>query len=119
MGTVLNRITNHIKRGTDSMTEKEEIHSKLNRIRTFMNENGYKGVLFRAQHNFSWLTAGGDDQIIHGTELGFVCILVTLDAVFLITNNIEMPRVSEEETEDLGKDPFWETPLRGPLHVYP
>ena len=86
------------------MTEREEIHSKLDKIRIFMNKNSYKGVLFGAQHNFSWLTAGGDDQIIHGTELGFVCILVTLDAVYLITNNIEMPRVSEEETEHLSAE---------------
>jgi len=84
------------------MTKQEELSAKLQKIRGFMKQNHYAGVLFGAQHNFSWLTGGGDNQIIHGSELGFVNMLVTEDGIYLITNNIEMPRVTAEETAGLS-----------------
>jgi Xaa-Pro aminopeptidase len=85
-----------------AMTKREELAKKLDRIRGFMERKGYDGVVFGAQHNFSWLTGGGDNQIIHGSELGFVHLLVTGEKVCAITNNIEMPRISAEEI--LGLD---------------
>jgi Xaa-Pro aminopeptidase len=83
------------------MTAKEELEIKLGRVRNLMDKGGYQGVLFGTQFNFSWLTGGGDNQIIHGTELGFVNLLVTSDDIYIITNNIEMPRVTDEEVEGL------------------
>ncbi len=83
------------------MPKKEELSIKVEKVRDFMDRNGYAGALFGTQHNFSWLTCGGDDQIVHGTELGLVQILITKDRTLLITNNIEMPRVTAEETSDL------------------
>ncbi len=80
------------------MTEKEEFDAKLEKIRGFLKKDGYGCVLFGAQPNFSWLSCGGDNQIIHGTELGFVNVLVTMDDAYLVTNNIEMPRIKTEET---------------------
>jgi len=81
------------------MTKHEEFDVKLAKVRGFLEKRGYGGALFGAQHNFSWLSCGGDDQIIHGTELGFVNVLVTVDDAYLISNNIEMPRVKAEEAE--------------------
>ncbi len=83
------------------MKKQEEFDAKLVKVRGFLEKGGYGGVLFGAQHNFSWLSCGGDDQIIHGTELGFVNVLVTMDDTYLISNNIEMPRVRAEETEGI------------------
>lgn len=79
-----------------------EISIKLKRIRNFMKKNNYAGVLFLTQHNFSWITGGGDNSIIHGLEEGFVNALITKDKGFIVTNNIEMPRVVKEECEGLG-----------------
>jgi Xaa-Pro aminopeptidase len=86
------------------MRKQEELSGKLQKIRSFMTQNGYSGVLFGTQHNFSWLTGGGDNQIIHGTELGFVNMLVTAEKLYMITNNIEMPRVLAEEIKGLELD---------------
>jgi Xaa-Pro aminopeptidase len=86
------------------MTNQEEISEKLNRIRSFMRKKDFSGVLLGTQHNFSWITCGGDNQIIHGNELGFVNMLVTAEKLYMITNNIEMPRVVEEETDGLPLD---------------
>jgi Xaa-Pro aminopeptidase len=86
------------------MSKNEELSGKLQKVRAFMTQKGYKGVLFGTQHNFSWISCGGDNQIIHGTELGFVHVLATDNALYLITNNIEMPRVTAEETAGLAME---------------
>jgi Xaa-Pro dipeptidase len=80
------------------MTKQEEFDVKLERVRGFLHKAGYGGALFGDQYNFSWLSCGGDDQIIRGTELGFVNVLVTIDDAYLVSNNIEMPRIKAEET---------------------
>ncbi len=83
------------------MTKLEEFDAKIVKVRGFLDKGGYGGVLYGAQHNFSWLSCGGDDQIIHGNELGFVNILVTMDDAYLISNNIEMPRIKAEEAKGI------------------
>jgi len=84
------------------MTKKAEFEEKLKRVRYFMNDNNFQGVLFSTDHNFSWLTCGGDDILIHsGSEENFMNLLVTEDNVYLLTNNVEMPRVVEEELGEL------------------
>lgn len=79
------------------MDRVEEYKAKVDKIRRFMDKNGLKGVLLTTQHNFSWLSCGGDNQIIRGREIGFVSFFITGDKVYLVTNNIEMPRVLNEE----------------------
>jgi len=83
------------------MDRKEEFTVKVKKIREFMDKKGYGSVFFGTQPNFSWLSCGGDNQIIHGTELGFVQFLVTSEKVYLISNNIEMPRITCEEIDKL------------------
>ncbi len=83
------------------MTKDEEFNIKLNRIRSFMNSRGYDAVFYAKQYNFSWLSCGGDNQILHGVDEGFVYFLITWDNVYLVTNNIEMPRIADEEVVGL------------------
>jgi len=79
------------------MNAADEFALNMERIGNFIHKSDYDAVLFGTQHNFSWITCGGDNQIIHGTELGFVNMLATAEKLYLITNNIEMPRVTQEE----------------------
>lgn len=64
-----------------------------------MHKRGYYGVLYMQEPNFAWLTAGGSDPVEHTNEAGraFGNILVTPERVYLLANNIEMPRISAEE----------------------
>ena len=66
------------------MTTTQELESKLNRVRMFMDQQKHAAVYCKAQHNFSWFTCGGSDQIIHGYPEGFPGILVTFDDVFVV-----------------------------------
>ena len=85
------------------MTRHEEIQEKVRRVRTLLQAKGLKGVLLKRQANFSWLTAGGINLIGIATEMGETSLLITEKAKYVITSNIEAPRMIEEEgVEELG-----------------
>jgi Xaa-Pro aminopeptidase len=84
------------------MTKKEEIDIKLHRLRNLMREQKLSGIYLKRQDNFSWLSCGGRNYVGIG-ETGNCGLLVTEDALFAITNNIESPRMADEEhLEELG-----------------
>jgi len=85
------------------MTRTAEIKEKDARIRNLLQAKGLKGVLLKRQANFSWLTAGGINLIGIATEMGGTTLLVTEGAKYVLTTNVEAPRmIEEEEVETLG-----------------
>lgn len=81
----------------------EEIKEKERRVREFLRSKGLKGLLLKRQANFSWITGGGLNLVGITTEFGVTSILVTEDSKFLLSNNIEAPRmIQEEKLEDQG-----------------
>jgi Xaa-Pro dipeptidase len=79
------------------MAAKEEIQEKEGRIKSFLEKKGFKALLLKRQANFSWLTCGGLNLVGITTELGATSLLITGKEKFLISNNIEAPRMVEEE----------------------
>ncbi|MBI4966244.1 MAG: M24 family metallopeptidase [Desulfomonile tiedjei] len=75
----------------------EEIKEKERRVRVFLEQKGLGGLLLKRQANFSWMTAGGLNLVGITTEVGAASLLITRDAKFVICNNIEAPRIMEEE----------------------
>ena len=83
------------------LTRAQEFETKLHRLREFMDGHGYDAIALASQANFAWLTCGGDSHVAMATEVGVGRLLVTRDAVHLIANNIERPRLVAEELEGL------------------
>jgi Xaa-Pro dipeptidase len=75
----------------------DEIKEKERRIRDFLRSKGLKTLLLKRQANFSWMTCGGLNLVGITTELGATSLLITENSKFVITNNIEAPRMIEEE----------------------
>lgn len=95
-----------------------EVDEKLARVRALIDRQGLSGALFTRQPTVSWITAGLEDVIIRNADPGFVWALVLPDAAFLITQNIEGPRVrAEEHPGELGFElvevPWHEEPFDG------
>lgn len=85
------------------MTRMAEITEKDARIRSLLQAKGLKGILLKRQANFSWLTAGGINLIGIATELGGTTLLVTERDKYVLTTNVEAPRmIDEEAVESLG-----------------
>jgi len=75
----------------------DEIKEKERRVRNFLRLKGLKAVLLKRQANFSWMTGGGLNLVGIATELGATSLLITEKEKFVICNNIEAPRMIEEE----------------------
>ena len=65
-----------------------------------MDRRGLRALLLRRSANFAWYTGGADNRVDHASPLGVADILVTLEAEYVFTNNIEAPRMREEQTPD-------------------
>jgi len=74
-----------------------EITEKERRVRALLKQKRLSGLLLKRQANFSWMTAGGLNLVGITTELGAASLLITRDAKYVICNNIEAPRMIEEE----------------------
>ena len=79
------------------MTKKEELQEKERRVRQFLREKGLRALLLKRQANFSWMTCGGINLVGITTEMGATSLLITENSKFVISNNIEAPRMIEEE----------------------
>jgi Xaa-Pro aminopeptidase len=75
----------------------EEIKEKERRVRDFLESRGLAALLLKRQANFSWLTAGSLNLVGITTEFGAASLLVTGREKFVLTSNIEAPRIMEEE----------------------
>jgi Xaa-Pro aminopeptidase len=84
------------------MTRLEEVSAKEDRIRGFLSQRGFKGLLISRQNNFSWATAGGENRVASATEYGASSLLYTIGGRYLVANNIEASRVADEEIGGLG-----------------
>ncbi len=75
----------------------EEVKEKERRVRDFIRSKGLKALLLKRQANFSWMTCGGLNLVGITTEVGATSLLITENSKFVISNNIEAPRMIEEE----------------------
>ena len=69
-------------------------------------------VLLRAPANFAWYTNGADNKVDRSSPVGVASLLVTGDAEYVVADNIEAPRMRDEETPALqvAEHPWQEHP---------
>ena len=68
------------------------------RLRGLAERLGVGAVLLRTPANFAWYTGGADNRVDHSSPLGVASVLVTGDAEYVVTDNIEAGRMRREET---------------------
>jgi Xaa-Pro aminopeptidase len=96
-----------------------EIKEKERRVRELLRSKNLKALLLKRQANFSWMTCGGLNLVGIATEVGATTLLITENSKFVISNNIEAPRMIHEEA--LEKQGFivktfpWDEDLEVPL----
>lgn len=90
-----------------------EIQTKLTRIRTFLQHSGMDGVLLTERPRFAWITGGRDNHIVSHSQIGVASILVTGDQLLCLANQIESPRMRNEELPGTGIEvvdfPWWDS----------
>jgi len=79
-------------------------------LRSIMEDRGIGALLLRRPANFAWFTGGADNRVDHDDPLGVAAILLTNEAEYVLTDNIEAPRMRGEQTPemDIAEHP-WHT----------
>jgi Xaa-Pro dipeptidase len=72
--------------------------SRQQKLRELIERLELGALLLRRSANFAWYTNGGDNRVDHASPLGVADVLITLEAEYIFTNNIEAPRMHEEQT---------------------
>jgi Xaa-Pro dipeptidase len=75
--------------------------SRDRRLRELMEEHGLGALLLSTPANFAWYTGGADNRVDHGDPVGVASVLLTPDSARILTNNIEAPRMREEQTPEM------------------
>jgi Xaa-Pro dipeptidase len=75
--------------------------SRDRRLRELMEEHGLGALLLSTPANFAWYTGGADNRVDHGDPVGVASVLLTPDSARILTNNIEAPRMREEQTLEM------------------
>ena len=83
------------------MNRQEEVEAKLLLVRAWLQHAGATAVVLASQSNFAWLTAGGHSHIVLGEEAGVASVLVTSGEAYILTTNIELQRLLDEEVQGL------------------
>ena len=78
-----------------------EVKGKLDRVRVWLVRKGRDAVLVGSQAGFAWITAGGRSHVSIGEEAGIASVLVTREGAHLLTTNIELHRLADEEIDGL------------------
>jgi Xaa-Pro dipeptidase len=73
----------------------------IQKLRNYLIDNKYDGILLRKRNNFSWITGGKKNHIVLSVEEGVADLVIFQDKVILLTSKMEERRVVEEECSQL------------------
>lgn len=79
---------------------KNEFEIKQQRIQALLEKHKLDGLLLRRANNFAWVTCGASAYINMAESTGEASLLITRTGRHLITNNIEVSRMVQEEKLD-------------------
>ena len=77
-----------------------EFETKQERIQALLEKHKLGGLLLRRVNNFAWATCGASAYINMAESNGEASLLITRTGRHLITNNIEVARIVQEEKLD-------------------
>lgn len=71
--------------------------TKLTRMRELLDDANVDALWLRLASSFAWATCGHSSYINTASSTGAASLLVTRDAQYVLTTNIEEPRLADEE----------------------
>ena len=74
-----------------------EFEIKQQRIRALIDQHQLDALLLQRVSSFAWATCGAASYVNTATTFGGSSLLITRDARYVVTNNVETPRLEQEE----------------------
>ena len=69
----------------------------VERIRKWLLDKQYDGVVLGRRDNFAWITGGGQNHVLSSTENGVAYYVVTMNDIFLIADCSDLARMAKEQ----------------------
>ena len=82
------------------MNEENPRADRREQLLDVMERAGVGTLMMRRPANFAWYTGGADNRVDHSDPLGVASMLLTPDAEYVLTDNIEAPRMRQEQTPE-------------------
>jgi Xaa-Pro aminopeptidase len=79
-----------------------DVEAKHDRIRRFLDDNGYDAVVLGRADSVSWFTSGGDLGQNIASEAASIVVFVNRTSRAILSDNVQSARVFEEELGGLG-----------------
>ena len=92
------------------MVSPSEMAEKQRRVNELLDRTGSDALLLMGSDNFAWFTCGGSDYVNVAAEGGVAALLIRREKKTLITNNVELGRLLDEEMGGQGfveEAPLW------------
>ena len=80
----------------------KEFEIKKKRVIDYMQKKNIEAIFLNKPSNFFWLTCGCRNKVVDYSGLGASSLLIYKNRMFLITTNIEIHRMIEEETNNFN-----------------
>ena len=91
----------------DELAVRQTTHDRrVARIRDLLDDRHAAGALLATRKNFAWLTVGGLNHVVVGSDDGAVPLLVTRDSVVALAPVNEAARIRQEEVAGLSIEVF-------------
>jgi antitoxin VapB len=74
-----------------------EFEQKQDRIQALLAQHKLDALLFQRVSSFAWATCGAASYVNTATTSGEATLLITPAGLYLMTNNIEVTRLEQEE----------------------
>ncbi len=91
--------------------------TKLTLLRTLLEKHAAEAILLRRVSSFAWATEGAASYVNTATTEGAASLVITRQKQYVVTNNIEAPRLQDEENLPAQGWEFvilpWAAPLKG------
>jgi Xaa-Pro aminopeptidase len=78
------------------MGTNQELQIKLSRVHTLLDRHQVEGLLLRRVSSFAWATCGAESYVNTAVTEGAASLFITREHRYLLTNNIEAPRMEQE-----------------------
>jgi len=75
--------------------------TKLERVRTYLLQSGYTGMVLARQDTFNWITSGGNSRVIVPDSLGAGVVVITANNVYMVALLMDGARIMDEEMTEL------------------
>lgn len=102
-GNSIDRIQSHnevrlgSRRAREDEANMDEFDIKQQRIMKLLADHNLDGLILKKTSSFAWATCGAASHINLASSIGEAALVITPSHRFLVTNNIESPRLKQEE----------------------